>query len=118
MDKLVNFRSLCWSAFRAGSLQSLAARPATWDPTRLVIVAGFSSPDRAAKWAWMWATRINRPVKMHHSGRFYAVAVPTCETASGKIGGVWIDGGLRGLCRRIKKNDFTPYYEIALGERS
>jgi hypothetical protein len=93
------FRSVAFSAFRAGSLASVALRPASWSGAVLVSVLGFRSPASAGAFASRWAGRLGVAVSVRRSGALWAVAVPVAGVPSGARAGLWVRGGLRGLLR-------------------
>ncbi len=99
MSSQFSSRSVAFSAFRAGSLASVALRPASWSPAVLVLVAGFRCPRRAARFAARWAGRLGRPVRVRRCGQLRAVSVPVAGVPSGRRSGLWVRGGLRGLLR-------------------
>jgi len=90
-------RSVAFSAFRSGSLASVAFRPASWSRSVLVAVLGFRSPASAGRFAARWARRLGVAVPVRRSGRLWAVGVPVAGVPSGLSHGVWVRGGLRGL---------------------
>ena len=90
-------RSVSFSAFRAGSLASVALRPASWSAGPLVLGAGFRCSARAGQFAARWSGRLGRSVRVRCSGALWAVSVPVAGIPSGRRSGVWVRGGLRGL---------------------
>ena len=95
------FRSVAFSAFRSGSLASVARRPASWSPSVLVGVFGFRSPASAGAFASRWAARLGVAVRVRRCGSLWAVAVPVAGVPSGSAAGLWVSGGLRGLLRAL-----------------
>ena len=95
------FRSVSFSAFRSGSLASVALRPASWSPACLVGVFGFRSPACAGRFAARWAGRLGVAVGVRRSGSLWAVPVPVAGVPSGSRSGLWVSGGLRGLLRAL-----------------
>lgn len=95
-------RSVAFSAFRAGSLASVALRPASWSSSVLVGVFGFRSPSAAGAFAARWAARLGVSVPVRRSGALWAVAVPVAGVPSGSRAGLWVRGGLRGLLRALR----------------
>ena len=91
------FRSVAFSAFRAGSLASVALRPASWSPSVLVGVFGFRAPSSAGSFAARWAARLGVSVRVRRSAGLWAVAIPVAGVPSGSRAGLWVRGGLRGL---------------------
>lgn len=96
------FRSLAFSAFRSGSLASVARRPASWSSSVLVGVFGFRSPVSAGAFAARWAARLGVSVRVCRSGSLWSVAVPVGGVPSGSRSGLWVSGGLRGLLRALR----------------
>lgn len=93
------FRSVARSAFRAGSLASVARRPASWSAAVLVGVFGFRSSARAGAFASRWASRLGVSVRVRRSAGLWVVAVPVAGVPSGSRAGLWVSGGLRGFVR-------------------
>ena len=95
------FRSVAFSAFRSGSLASVALRPASWSPSVLVGVFGFRAPSSAGSFAARWAGRLGVSVRVRRSAGLWAVAVPVAGVPSGSRAGLWVRGGLRGLLHAL-----------------
>ena len=96
------FRFVAFSAFRAGSLASVALRPASWSPSALVGVFGFRSFASAAGFASRWAIRLRVAVPVRRSGSLWFVPVPVSGVPSGSRAGLWVSGGLCGLLRALR----------------
>lgn len=96
-SQLVSSRSVHFSAFRSGSLASIASRPASWSASQLVAVAGFRCSARAGRFAARWARRLGQAVRVRRSGRLFVVSVPVAGRPSGRWAGLWVSGGLRGF---------------------
>lgn len=85
-------RSLCFSAFRSGGLRGLAFRQSRRSFSGFVVVASFSSPVAAARWARRWAARLGVSVAV----RGLSVSVP-CLPVGVPGRAVFAGGGVRGL---------------------
>ena len=96
------FRSAAFSAFRAGSLASVALRPASWSSSSVLVgVFGFRSAASAGSFAARWAARLGVSVRVRRSAGLWAVAVPVAGIPSGSRAGLWVRGGLRGLLHAL-----------------
>jgi len=96
-------RSLCFSAFRAGSLAGLLLRPSRRAPSGRVLVCVFVSPVAAGRFAGLWAGRLGVSVAVRRHPLGAAVSVPVSFPSSRWPLGVgrllsW-SGGLRGFVR-------------------
>lgn len=98
----VSFRSVAFSAFRAGSLASVARRPASWSPRQLVGAFGFRRPVCASRFAARWAGRQGRAVRVQRAGRLWVVRVLVAGVPSGSRSGLPVRGGLHGLLRSLR----------------
>jgi len=98
----VSFRSVAFSAFRAGSLASVARRPASWSPRQLVGVFGFRNPARAGKFAARWAAQLGLSVRGCRAASLWVVRVPVAGVPSGSRSGLWVRGGLRGFLHSLR----------------
>ena len=108
---LIFAHSVCWSAFRAGSLQSFIFRASTRSKTGFVVACTFGRYAAALRFAQQWAKRhgIAMHVKRARGGFSVSVPVshaPTCQllrNVSGLgVGGfhrLLVGGGiLKGVC--------------------
>lgn len=94
-------RPVAFSAFRSGSLASVAFRPASWSGRQLVLVAGFRRPASASQFAGRWSARLGLAVRVRRAAGLWAVSVPVAGIPSGQWSGAWVRGGVRGLVRAL-----------------
>jgi len=99
MNNLPSSRTVSFSAFRAGSLASIASRPASWSSSQLVVVAGFRNKSAAVNFAARWSKRIRNghPLHVHKVKKLFVVRVLAAGRSSGRHAGMWITGGVRGF---------------------
>lgn len=94
-------RSLCFSAFRSGSLAGLLLRPSRRAASGRVLVCSFRSAAGASRFARLWAGRLGVSVAVRCSAGLWSVSVPVSWPSSswpGCVGRVvWVRGGLRGF---------------------
>ena len=96
-----SIRSLCFSAFRAGGLQSVLLRPSRHAGTGRVLVCSFASAGSAGAFAGRWARRVGGSIAVRRSAYGWSVSVPVSFPSSswplhtGRV--LAVRGGLRGL---------------------
>jgi hypothetical protein len=88
-------RTVAWSGFFTGSLVALAARRASWSPSVLVCACAFRCPQRARRFASLWARRLDVPVRVRRGRRFWSVAVPV-HGIPGQPQWAWVAHGAPG----------------------
>ena len=97
--------SVCFSAFRAGSLSGLLLRPSSRAFSGVVLVAVFSNHQRAGVFAGRWAARLGVRVSIRRHPAGWAVSVPVALPASrwpvGAGSLLPVRGGVRGLHRLL-----------------
>ena len=101
-----SLRSLAWSAFRAGTLQSVCLRSSEHAASGLVLVCAFSSPVRAGRFASRWARRLGISVAVRRPWHTtWHVSVPVRQASSRHPGGagqaVLVAGGLRAFVQAL-----------------
>lgn len=96
------FGRLARSAFRAGGLVAVLARPSVRSFSGAVLVGWFSSFAGASRWAALWSRRLGRSVCLAAvPGVGWSVSVPAglvssrLPVCSGQL--VWLSGGVRGV---------------------
>lgn len=103
MLALSSVRSVCWSAFRTGSLAGFVVRPSRRSPSGVVVVVVFGAHARAVAFARRWSARLGVALALRRSGAAWAVslpvagAVPFGSVSAGPVAWVGLRGGLRGL---------------------
>ena len=90
-------RSVVFSAFRAGSLFGVRVRASRRSPSGVVLVAGFSSPSAARRFALLWGGRLGSSCVVRVVAGFWCVSVPVagcvpfCGPSAWRVAG----GGVR-----------------------
>jgi len=100
---LASSRSVAFSAFRAGSLASVACGPASRSGSSRARVCclGFRRFSSASAFALRWSSRLACGVVVRRAGALWAVSVPVGGISSGWLVGLPVRGGLRGLLRAL-----------------
>lgn len=76
-------RSLCWSAWLCGGLRAVVFRSSRRSFSRFALVAFFSSPSAAGRFAARWAVRLGVSVPVRRSScGLWSVAVPVAWRSS------------------------------------
>lgn len=98
-DALFSFRSLAFSAFRAGGLVSVVFRPSSRSFSGWVAVVRFRRRSAAVRFARRWAGRLGVGVAVRGGGLFVSVpvAAPRSSRPAGLGRPVVAVGGLRAL---------------------
>jgi hypothetical protein len=104
---MVSIRSLCFSAFRAGSLSALLLRPSSRARSGRALVCVFASAPRAGVFARRWACRLGVSVVVRRHPAGWAVSIPVVVATSRLPGQgyLWpVSGGLRGLISILRSS--------------
>lgn len=106
-------RSLSWSAFRAGSLQSVWMGPSEHSFSGAVLRFSFARPACAAAFARRWAARVGVSLAVRRDpGGLVSVSVPiapphTRWPGSGRV--VVVAGGLRAFIRELSASGIARW---------
>jgi hypothetical protein len=113
---LWSLRSLCFSAFRAGSLRALVLRPSSRSASGFVLACAFACPVRARRFAARWSARLGLSVSLRRVSGFWSVSVPVFWPGrsrgpgclvSGRRPRFWVCGGLRGFLRGLRASSLA-----------